>query len=141
MRFLAIFTIVSLISIASPASAGFFSSQPKLDPVNRTIQHFHPYQWNNTSEGHDLGMINVDKMIENALQKKLIKKVSIQGDVGYVDIYEKFKHLSFRDQNVIAHAVHSLYKAKKGKDYTLFLIRDKNADLFGSYTRYGLDIY
>lgn len=141
MRFLALSLILCSFLVISPANAAFFNKTVTLKPENRDIKNFHPYQWSNTVEGNDIALIDVDAIIQNALTNGIIKQVAIQGEVGYVEVHDLFKNLSFRDKSVIAHAVHSLYRGRKGNQYQLFLIKDEDDNVLGSYTRYGLDLY
>ena len=141
MRFLGLLLVFGLFVAISPAQAAFFNKKVTLYPENRNVKNFHPYQWSNTVEGNDIALIDVDAIIKNALTNGIIRQIAIQGEIGYVEVYDLFKDLSFRDKNLIAHSIHSLYKGRKGKQYNLFLIKDRDDNVLGSSTRYGLDLY
>ena len=104
-------------------------------------QHNHPYQWANSEEGLDLGMIDVSRMIKNAFDLGLVKKISIAGRVGTVEITPLFRSLSFRDQRLFAHSFDSFYKQKKQGDYDFYVMRTQDGQNWASYSTYGLHIY
>tara|TARA_Y100001934_G_C12381939_1_gene792933 strand:- start:4487 stop:4951 length:465 start_codon:yes stop_codon:yes gene_type:complete len=107
----------------------------------RPLDHAHPYQWTNSSEGLELGRVNSGALVKSALDKKIIKEIAATASIGFVTITPRFKALSYRDQRVLAHAFDEYYREKRGQSYRLYLLRTEDGHDWGSYTKYGLQVY
>lgn len=135
-------------ALSSPASAHEFfwetwenDYSEHLYNENRSIQHHHPFQWKGAYEGEHNNVVNINKLLQNGQDTRIIHQVTFIDRAGYVDVSDLFTKLSYRDQVVFAHAIDGLLKARKRADYDIFYIRGTGDKLIGSYSKHGLDIY
>lgn len=112
-----------------------------LEHNGRDLQNHHPFQWKGANEGEHDNVININKLLQNGQDLKIIKRITFADRAGYVEVTDLFSKLAYRDQLVFANALDGLLKARKKADYDVFYIRAPNNDILGSYSKHGLDIY